>query len=395
MILESKPLDHIVPEYSLTGDLLSYRSCEMQYRYYNGSSLPPSRPVQLWYGEFIHGVLEESFRLWREYQFTFPWPYREIAENENPDAPPEGLAANDLRRLAWPIELSLIQQNKRARSRIARRSAYRRAHAAINILGPRLFELISSAEEKLIGTRDMPASSGRPLRAARYVLTGVIDVVTNIELDAVGVENPIAHTVRDACPGLRGTFEVIVDYKSSHRPPINDRRHWLPGEWQVKTYAWLRQRQPESPRVAAGVLLYLNELSPSANDVERIRREVAAGTTDVLPRRGSRDARELQLTRAGTRVDLSEEFRLRRAIRVIPIDNTTLDAATREFDEIVGQIESRIAREDETGSISATWPPTCEEYRTCVACDFKAFCPSPARRGNAVNIAEEDEPDEI
>ncbi|MHB8479863.1 MAG: PD-(D/E)XK nuclease family protein [Vulcanimicrobiaceae bacterium] len=222
----------------------------------------------------------------------------------------------------------------------------------------------------------------------------MIDVVTNIELDAVHDENPIARAVRDACPGLEGTFEIIVDYKSSHRPLVDDQRHWLPGEWQVKTYAWLRQRQPEAPRVAAGVLLYLNELSPSANDVERIRREVTAGTTDVFPRRGSNDDRELQLTRSGTRVALSEEFLLRRAIRVVPIDNATLDNSTRQFDDIVVQIESQIAREEETGSISSTWPPTCQEYRTCVACDFKTFCPSPAmlRLGDE---SADSEPDEI
>jgi hypothetical protein len=125
-----------------------------------------------------------------------------------------------------------------------------------------------------------------------------------------------------------------------------------------------------------------------------MRREVNSGRTDVLPRRGSRDDRELQLTRSGSQVNLSEEYRLRRAIRVVPIGAETLDDATHEFDVIVSEIEARIAREAQTGSISGTWPPTCLEERTCVACDFLAFCPRPAGRARTAT-REEIDPEEI
>ena len=85
-----------IPNYSLTGDLLSYMRCARQYRYQNGSALPPARPVQLWFGEFVHGVMELAFTLWRanpKFQ-TFPWPETTIEWKDRDKN--LGLADNDI-----------------------------------------------------------------------------------------------------------------------------------------------------------------------------------------------------------------------------------------------------------------------------------------------------------
>jgi PD-(D/E)XK nuclease superfamily len=382
MELPIKRPDRIVPEYSLTGDLLSYQRCALQYRYYNGSELPPSRPVQMWYGEFIHGMFEAAYGLWAENPTAvpFPWPFTPIGDAGPPEAPPPGLPRNDLRVVGWPIEEALVQQGKRARSRRARLAAYRRAVAAINIIGPHLFPVIADAEQKVIGTRLLPPrASGPALRSERYALHGIIDVLTNVELAGVERGNIIREAVERAVPDLSGTFEVIVDYKGSHRPPTND-RHWDLGRWQVQTYAWLRQRQQLSHPVAAGILVYVNELSPNSGDIGRLRKEIDGGTTDVVPVRGDPDFYALRTWTPGSVPQFSDAFRFQRAIRVIPVDEHSMEQATSEFDAIVRRIEESVATEAVNGSIMGTWDHNCLDDPTCAACDFRYFCPSPRAR---------------
>ena len=213
-------------------------------------------------------MLEAAFRLWEAAGGTlqFPWPCTPLPEAGPPVAPPPGLGDHDLLVIGWPIEEALAHEGKRARSRRARISAYRRAEVAINVLGPHLFPLIADAEQKVIGTRLLPAAPGGPLqRSERYALHGVIDVLTNVELASAGAGNIIREAVEAACPGLTGTFEVIVDYKGSHRPAVHE-DHWSLGEWQVQSAtAWLRQRQQLAHPVAAGILIYVNELAPGGD----------------------------------------------------------------------------------------------------------------------------------
>lgn len=379
MELEIKPPEHIVPSYSLTGDLLSYLRCRLQYRYHNRSALPPSRPVQLWFGEFLHGTLEMAYQFWKELRQNdqqppdFPWPCTKREWRQNPI----DWEDHDIGKFAHLVETALQQQGKQARSADARDSAYRRVEIAVNQLGPHLFPLITSAESKVIGTRPVPPSQ-KNLRCNNYEVHGVIDVLTNVTLSEASDDNLIRQCVLQACPDLQGKFEVIVDYKGARRP-LTDEDYWEQGDWQIQTYAWLRGRQPEALPVAAGILIYINELTPGGEEMKAIKRGLSNSSTDEPPEVRSRDEQIVRMWREGMDTgQLSLAFRLRRAIRVIPISPQSIDRALAAFDDVVRRAEEDIIVETTGSNILQAWAPNCQDEPTCAACDFRYFCPRPA-----------------
>jgi hypothetical protein len=377
MALEVRREPRLVPSYSLTGDLLSFMRCGLQYRYQNGSALPPSRPVQLWFGEFIHGVMEAAYRLWADggANFDSPWPCNmtDWDDRKNPDP---NRAANDVGVIGERIELALANQGKRPRNRDVRVAAYRRAEVAINLVGRHLFPLVTLAEEPLTGARLIPNSQA--LRADRYELTGVVDVLSHVKVNECPPDNRFRQALHQACPNLPPEYEVVVDYKGAHRPNL-DSPYWRQGEWQVHTYAWLRNRREPPVKVAAGILIYVNELSPGTDDIVNLKKGLGDQQTDVIPMTADDRAR-LDRWRPGydTHGLLSLEYRWQRAIRVVPATPEAIDRATGEFDQAVHTIEDLIREESRDGNIGRVWMANCSDKPTCDACDFRAFCPKPA-----------------
>jgi hypothetical protein len=148
----------------------------------------------------------------------------------------------------------------------------------------------------------------------------------------------------------------------------------------VLTYAWLRRRQPESKPVAASILIYVNELSPGGGDYTELHSELKRGVTDVVPAPGSEDDYQIRAYQQGTAPKLSLDYRMNRALRVIPVTEEAIAVATTAFDNIVKEIEARVSHEAECGSILQVWEAKSDQA-TCVACDFKHGCEYAARNG--------------
>ena len=352
----------LVPSFSLTSDILSFDKCGLQYRYHAVGRLPASRPVQMWFGQFLHGVLEEAYRRYRDQGHIV-----------------NGSELKDVRRI---VASRLQAQNLYPRSRDVEELGQARASTAVEVLGPDLFPLIAQAEVRLTSTRPLPRQPGHDL-PSRYQVAGIVDVITQVQLnDPTLSGNRILGAVREVLPpGLSGEYEVIVDYKGMRRPPDvgGDSIY----DWQLRTYAHLRSRQPDARPVVAGILLYLNELHPTITDLRDLAGEVARRETDILP---SAASDQDLLARRRIEVDepenaLTAEYRFARAMRTIPIQSGSVRESLERFDNFAAQIETARAMERETGDIQDSWPAKKEE-RTCVACDFRPGCPAhPSEQG--------------
>jgi PD-(D/E)XK nuclease superfamily protein len=383
MPLNTRGLPFIVPSYSLTGDILSFQRCGLQYRYYSGSSLPPSRPVQMWTGNFVHGVLEEAYRRWNQHHDQFPWPYTPRPWPPNLSAPLED--THEIGALGHRVEVRLGAMGLRPRSEEARRAAYNRAEAAINLLCPHLFPLITLAEEPVSGTRQMPPMpAGEHARGTRYELAGIADVISSIGFQS-NETNPIVQLIQTSLPNIpAGEYDLIVDYKAGRRPSA-DSSFADQYEWQIQTYAWLRRQVPQTRPVGAGILVYVNELRPSKTDLMELKRELHNGSTDVVPTNGTADYYAIhswqpdEPGQPGHNLPtLSPEFRLRRAIKVVDVSPEIVQQALGRIDSVVAHIESSAFRENNSGDIPNNWH-ACGEPQDCDTCDFFHFCPNPAQ----------------
>ena len=397
MKLPSRSKKYMIPEYSLTGDLLSFLTCNLQYRYQNKGTLPPSKPVQRWFGEFIHGVLEEAYLQWDLNNKSFPWDWksdiRPIEDMIDIRLQVGGLYPydEDLFYSLLNSELELEDLNEHDHKKLA--SA--RAEKAINIWGPHLFPLINSSELLIKGLRKMPNYDENISRSNYYGINGVVDVLSSLKINKNlnqtnldNYDNMIVEFLKKdkkfqqkiANHNAGDEYEIIIDYKGMKRPPQQSKddfnNPWENHKQQILTYSWLRSQQEDAKPIFAGIVFYLNELVPSKEDLVLIKEEIANDLTDGAIDY-SKYSEDVDLIMNWDKDDkapeLSEEFKIERSIRIIDIDESEIESSLNKFDSVVFNIESSLIKEIKGCKIQDAWKADSDE-RTCSACDFRSFC---------------------
>ena len=183
MSLVSKTTSFYLPSYSLTSDVLGFIRCGLQYRYQGVGKIPSTKPFQLWFGEFIHGVMEEAYVI-----------YQSSVQAGSVNLPPWNPI--EIYLIGKRIEKILRDRKITPNNQDIRRIAYLRAVKAINELGPHLFPLISEAEIPLSSTREMLNIPRRyqTRNIPNYEITGRVDVITSVQLnDPKHKNNTLVH----------------------------------------------------------------------------------------------------------------------------------------------------------------------------------------------------------
>lgn len=375
MAIKAKGEPYEIPRYSLTGDLLSFLECEVQYRFNSKGSMPPSTPVQRWFGDFIHGVMEVGFSEWKDGRLDL-----NNMDFEDTQRIAKIVAERLEDRGLHPYGSLYIKED----SGNNKRKDYNGnmiAHYSLSRWAPSLYPLINDNEVKMEDIRKMIGYDQGLSKSQFYAVQGVVDVISTFDVRKFQANNPLVkalmlnETVSDLIN--QDEYEIIIDYKGMERPPI-DSDTWKHHEWQLNTYMWLRDQQIKAEGrktpILAGVLLYLNELHLSKAAIERLQKVVAEGRTDIMPK-------EADLRRLQNGNKFSENFRIKRSIRVVAYNPEDIQSSLEHFDNVVKCIESNlISEQSDSTDVWKHWTGQYSKDR-CVACDLKTFCPH-AKEGN-------------
>lgn len=396
--LSTRSKKYIVPSYSLTGDLIAFLKCRLQYRFNNKGSLPPAIPVQLWFGEFIHGVMEEAFLVWKKEleetgQSKTRWTFDEVQKISVEIA--KRLKSKGLKPYSG-IFCNCCEKGPKGwcddEDHPHHLVANERAYFAVNGWGPHLFPLIQDNEKRLQGIRPMPNYNPEKSRANLYSITGVADVISSINIANCSPNNKLVSLLREnetinKLIQENPEFEVIIDYKGTARPnemgTPEEQAEWKQFGWQIATYMWLQEQNLKASGIqkpiVAGVLLFLNELYPSVEDCKKL----AKMDNDYLKSEFHATDKDLQLLEEGEYRYLSEEFLMRRSIRIVEYDSKMIQDSLDSFDKVVFDLEECVLDEmHNPKDVISCWACSNYEQHRCIACDLKNICDSAKQTPN-------------
>lgn len=340
---------YMIREMSISGDIMAYRACPRQYRYYDVLGLPRSNKDPLWNSEFICGLEREAYHVWR----TTGRPVR--------DRPSIGIMCRDvsgfLESRGMHPHPKAYEDDPDGTSGLLMNL---RAHETVCFAMDHLFPLVRE-NDIVIRYRDgdMPFS----MKGSAGIIDG------GAVLDA-GDDNILACMIKETVKDITADSEVLFEIRGTERPLYSDRDSGMDGHASyINALMGMRMSGTDHADVVAGVILYLNELRMSKRAMNALRVHLDE-IDDVL------DDDELDmLNDLEDGVQPSLESRIRRCIRVIPFDEVASRKAINDMHRVgMGIIRSHEADAGDPSNIAMHWEPGCYDSRRCRTCDFRPSC---------------------
>ncbi|MFA5153179.1 MAG: PD-(D/E)XK nuclease family protein [Clostridia bacterium] len=218
-----------LPTYSITGDILAYKTCPRQYGFFSQRGYTPAHNIQLWFGTIVHQVLD---KLHQQYQGRL-----------NPERQGQLPTQNDVQFFFNQINESLRVRGIKSYSRTLDRDGDEQ-HAL------RILQQFNAVEGASLYPNIRDTEYRFQNQQHGYILQGVVDVLKD--------------TSEEEIPEGYDSVEVW-DYKASKNPlhqPLNqqNQRRMRNYRFQLLVYAHMYfLKTGKYPK--KGILYFLNELS--------------------------------------------------------------------------------------------------------------------------------------
>ena len=336
-------------ELSMSGDLMTFRQCPLQYRCYNVLGLPRSNKDPLWNSEFICELEREAYHQWRS-------TGRKIKDRQS------------IGLMSRQVDGFLRSQGMRPHPKtyeddvegISGKLMNLRAHETVCFLMDHLFPLVTENDAVFRYCDDrMPFS-----------MTGSAGVMDGNTILNAESSNVLAQIIKQSVESLSSDSKVIFEIRGTERPLQEDEGSNKDSH-TTYIHALMGMRMSdndEAGRIAAGVILYLNELRLS----KRARKALYAYLED------SDDDDDIDiLLELEDGEQPSIESRMRRCIRVVPYDSVSSRKAINDMSRIGMEIiRAHQSDEEDPSAVRSHWEPGNYDERRCKECDLALSCAS-------------------
>lgn len=361
----------VIRDFSISGDLIPYRRCGLQYRHYGVDNLPRSDVSRLWASNFIEAFEKEAYHAWciKKELGVDRNVSNELSRIVNRSLRTKGLIPNPISYEDDPNGVSEKLMNLRA-------------YDVLTFLVNDLFPLICDNNIAIryrdssmnISSKDCDDSEDMHIYNdfVGFSIYDTCGLIRGISILEAPENNPIRKAFGSDIERITNDSEVLFQICGMNSP-LNKTsgRHEVLFE-ELRALMEMRNRNTisEGPKVVAGILLFLNELHISKRmmKAEQIRMydpnvEIDLDDMDAV----------LEMEDGN---QPSWDYRLKKCIKVEYYDQKICSRNLGSIVQLGTEISTNMEQDImDPSNLISRWEPGQYDEILCSSCDFRYCCP--------------------